>query len=97
MKQTPPSGNCKSMESSVDHLGSTSSERVVVDTSRGTYPKVDTISGPNPDTAPLTVYLRESADAMSKKRTAYAAAIMSATSQILTSNAASRIWDPLSF
>ena len=55
------------------------------------YPNVDTMSGPKPLTAPLTVYLEWSADAVSKLGVTYAAAIMSATSQILMSNAASRI------
>ncbi len=83
MKTTPPSGNCRSIESRVDQLlYSRSAYRRSVKLYAETHPNVDTMSGPNPLTAPLTVY---------------AAAIISATSQILISPAASRICEPFNF
>ncbi len=54
------------------------------------YPNVETMRGPNPLTAPLTVYL----DSIQQRSygidsSTYAAAIINATTQIFTSSSAS--------
>lgn len=80
MKTTPPSGNCRRIESRVVH------------------PNVDTIRGPKPETAPLTVYLPLSTRySLRRPEESYAAAIMNAISQILKSKNVSRIWVTFNF
>lgn len=60
MKTMAPRGNWNRIEASVDQLSyfwSGRTRRQLVNFGASAYPNVDTISGPKPATAPLTVYL----------------------------------------